>query len=496
MWFYRLLPILTLCVISANTAIAGPGDFKVVDPEFQFAGSPDPEIADSGAFPFRGPSKCEIALLTNGEISLEARLQTLKNARKSIRIQALIFRGDEVGRRIAEILIQKKKEGLDVRVIVDAFSTITWSTQLMFYDLKQHGIEVEGYEAFYLHWLNEFRFHNPTLMNKRYHDKLWIIDGEMPEAIAIVGGMNIANEYMRTGPKPKHKWRDQDLAVRGAIIQDMVTTFERNYDYLKSIKRRRLIFNTDHFWWMWRKFLGLIGRIKVPYHRKEKVARVYVRNAEIRSASLKLEYQPANARFLQSRPRFEETYIEQAYLDSIQSAQSEILVANAYFVPSPTLIAALQDAARRGVKVTILTNSRETNDLPQLSYVSRYLYLELLNANFDPQTLASGGKVEVYEWQGPKYGESTIHAKFAVFDRLVSIVGSYNLDPRSQNLNSETVLAFENERVSTELAEYFLARDLAKSERISFEKAVEFRFPRRLYDRVMLFLSLRFRGDL
>jgi len=96
-----------------------------------------------------------VAVLQNGEDSLAVRLATLKAAQKSIRIQALVFKGDEAGLRIAQILKEKKAAGLDVRVIVDALSNPWMQTQWLFFDLKQHGIEVEGYEAIALQWLNE-----------------------------------------------------------------------------------------------------------------------------------------------------------------------------------------------------------------------------------------------------------------------------------------------------------------------------------------------------
>jgi hypothetical protein len=94
-------------------------------------------------------------VLDSGEDSLAARLAMLERARASIRIQALIFKGDEAGVRIAEVLKRKKAEGLDVRVIVDAFSNPWLHAQWLMFDLKQHGIEVEGYEALGLQWLNE-----------------------------------------------------------------------------------------------------------------------------------------------------------------------------------------------------------------------------------------------------------------------------------------------------------------------------------------------------
>lgn len=85
------------------------------------------------------------------EDALRARIELLERAKTSIRVQALIFRADEAGLHIAKLLKKKRKAGLDVRVIVDAVSNSDFRTQWMYFDLKQHGIEVEGYEALYLH---------------------------------------------------------------------------------------------------------------------------------------------------------------------------------------------------------------------------------------------------------------------------------------------------------------------------------------------------------
>lgn len=485
--FSFTLLLAALCSFVAAVTSAGPGDFNFLHPEFAFEASPLPEIAGDGQFPFRGPSECEVALLSTGEVSLAARLQTIKNAKKSILIQSLIFTGDEVGRHITELLIQKKKEGLDVRVIVDAVSNAGWQTQAMYYDLKQHGIEVEGYEPLYLHWINEISLRDPLRFNKRYHDKIWLVDGE----IAIIGGRNIANEYYETGPKIKAKWRDQDVALRGRIVEDIGNAFERNYQYLKDIKKSRFIFNTDHYWKVWRGFLDVVGKFKVRYSRKTKHVTKYIKDIEVKCDEVKLDFLPAMGRFMHSRPRFEETYIEQAYLDAINSAREEIIIANAYFIPSEDLVFAIQQAARRGVKVTILTNSRETNDIQFLAYASRYHYHGLLMINYDHDTQAARGKVEIAEWDGPRYGMGTLHAKFMVVDRLVAVVGSYNLDPRSAKHNSETNVGFMNERLATELAEHVTGFDLPRSKVVSFSEATDYRYPQKFHDRLMLYLALK-----
>ena len=454
----------------------------------EFVGSAYGEVGLSGLFPVHPPESCRIAVLRNGDDSFAARIQTLRNAATSVRIQALIFTGDESGLYITELLKEKKAQGLDVRVIVDAMSNPGPQTQMMYFDLKQHGIEVEGYETFYLQWLNEvpvIRHDAPdraTDPNKRYHEKMWIIDGETDHGVAVVGGLNIANEYFRVDPQePGRYWRDQDVIVKGDVVKDMVTTFERNYEYFLKVKESRGIFNTNRYWRATRNVMEKTTRLYMNHVTDERLDKVV---REMADKKLDLKYQHAKSRFFQNRPRFGETYIEQSYLKSIKGAKDEILIANAYFVASAALIETIKDAARRCVKVIILTNSPGTNDLPMLTIVGRDYYDDMLVVNDEPAVRScEGGGVQIWEWQGRRthandQTEGTIHAKYAVFDRRVSIVGSYNMDPRSRKLNSESAIVFENEELSRQLADLFYKNDLDFSQQITLEDTKAFVNPK------------------
>jgi len=119
-------------------------------PAQDFIGSPYEEIGLSGLFDMHAAEACRIAVLPNGDDSFAARIQALEDADTSVRIKALIFTGGESGLYIAELLKVKKAQGLDVRVIVDGMSNPDPQTQWIYFDLKQNGIEVEGYETFYL----------------------------------------------------------------------------------------------------------------------------------------------------------------------------------------------------------------------------------------------------------------------------------------------------------------------------------------------------------
>jgi putative cardiolipin synthase len=470
-----------LGALSENRRLA-----PVFDPLQEFAGS---QIAEGGrwrVFDAHGPDSNRIALLRNGDESFAVRVQLLEEAKISIRIQALIFSGDESGLHIAEILKKKKAEGLDVRVIVDAAANLGWQTQWMYFDLKQHGIEVQGYESLYLEWINELPIpflspaKDPEAPNHRYHEKMWIIDGETDRGAAVVGGLNIANEYFRVDPTdPGRFWRDQDVIVEGSIVADMVAAFDRNFEHFLAIKESRGILDTDIYWQATRGLLDEFGKLTVSYTTRADLVERVKSMVRVRPD---LNYVNARSRFFHNRPRLGESYIQQAYRKLIDHAEREIIICNAYLIPSVDLIDAICRAVTRGVRVVILTNSPETNDLPELTMVGRSYYREILTVNEDLSAKKSGGSVQIWEWYGQRYDqahqtEGTIHAKYAVFDRRYALVGSYNLDPRSEKLNSETAVVFESDILSDGLAQIFYENDLAFSRRVTPEAANEFKEP-------------------
>jgi phosphatidylserine/phosphatidylglycerophosphate/cardiolipin synthase-like enzyme len=487
----------------ASSTPAGSATPSLFDSDFAFACSPDKKVGCDGVLPVRAdgdPAKdggatqgSEAAILRTGEDAFRARIATLKSARRSVRVQALIFRADESGLFIAELLKEKKKAGLDVRVIVDAASNLDWRTQWMYFDLKRHGIEVEGYEALYLHWLSgDVDPRDPLRPNKRFHDKMWIIDGEEAGAgRAIVGGLNLANEYFRVDSEPINRWTDQDVMLRGPIIDDVVAVFDRNYAFFKEVKEKRPgLLNTDNSWKLTKDQLKKVASAERPSWRRQGLVEAI---DEVLTQEAALEFAPITARFLQSRPRMKETYIRQAYDDLIDRAAKTVFIANAYFIPSRGLADHLKSAARRGVRVVILTNSPETNDIRAVAMVSRHTYRDLLQVNEEESVRSKakqGAALEIYEWAGAPFDEGTLHAKFLVMDGKEALVGSFNLDPRSERLNSETAVALRSEKLAGQLQRSFEKDLLPKSTAISLEAAKQFRKPKGLDDKFELLFAL------
>jgi len=486
--------------VADRPPVPAQADVSLFSDAFQFGCSPDREVGCEGVFPVRrgaGDFPTQLSVLWGGEESFRMRVELLERAKRSIRIQALIFRGDEAGLFLSEILKRKQKEGVDIRIIVDALSNLDVQTQWMYFDLKQHGVEVEGYEALYLNWLTaDLSADDPLRPNKRFHDKMWIVDGEdIKSAAAVVGGLNIANEYFRVDSEPINRWRDQDVLLEGAILRDVTRAFDRNYDYLKGLKERLpALFNPDNSWKLTRAVVDRVGKLSLPTWTKK---RIYQSIDETLKTPAKREPRKVVARFLQSRPRFSETYIAQAYLHLVRSANKRVVIVNAYFVPPREVIDALKDAARRGVHVQIVTNSPETNDIGPVATISRHLYGELLDVNREKQTqkhVDKGRGLEVWEWRGAELKEGTLHAKMALFDDDTALVGSFNLDPRSARLNSETAVVFEDRAVTAELYRNFEDDDLKKSRRIGWDEAQAWRSPEDLDKQFELLFALPMKG--
>jgi len=441
----------------ANAEFPASGLRSIFRPDYQFF-STKGWVSQESAPPAR--PGCGVKLFCRLEDSFAWRYKVLESSRESIRIQTYIFSADDTGKRVAGILKDKFDQGVDVRLIIDAYTKFKTPDQMLYLDLEYYGIPVIGFEPLWLLGVVNDSMFNVDDVNKRFHEKYWVID----EEVAFLGGTNIADEYARYGDDPANKWRDQDLLLTGPVVDDVVRAFEDNYDKLR--RRRENRYKINQVAWhtrVWRKVTGK----KLPDLSGEGAA------ADIEVGDM--TDMSAPVRFIRSRPRYYEDYIYQAYLHLIRNAEKSILIENAYFVPNRPLISSLKEAAERGVKITVITNSEETNDVSGMQPLSRYSYLPLMEAG-----------VEIYEWQGDHPGHGSLHSKFAVFDEQVCLIGSFNLDPRSIYLNSENVVLIDSKKVAAGLLDFVNDCDLPVSKGIDIDKAKEWHDPKNVSDKFKL----------
>jgi phosphatidylserine/phosphatidylglycerophosphate/cardiolipin synthase-like enzyme len=410
---------------------------------------------------------CNIQLLMRGEDDYAMRRKLIRKARRSIDIQMYIFSGDPVGIKVGELLKKKKAKGLDVRLIIDAYTKFKFADRMLYFDLERSGVDVAGFEPVYFMGMSETSVFWIDEINERYHEKYFVVD----DSVAITGGRNIADEYASYGDDPDNQWRDQDVVMTGPIVQDIKNAFNENHKYfIEREKNRPALLNPP--WWrkVWNKITGAETGEESRKRRREK---------ESDFNFLEFTSENVPVRLIRSRPRLNETYIYQVYIYLLRTARESVLIENAYFVPDKDLMDAMTGAAKRGVDVTIITNSDETNDVFQMQPMVRHCYKPLLEAG-----------IKVYEWQGIVPGHGSLHSKFAIIDKEILVIGSYNLDPRSKYLNSEDVVLIYSKQAAKKLMQFVKTEDLKNSEKIDMDKAKEWHSPKDLNKQFNLLFAM------
>jgi cardiolipin synthase len=156
----------------------------------------------------------KISIITDGHHMLDKLLEDIANARNTINIQYFIIKNDLIGRKFIEALTEKAKQGVEVRLLIDAMGGRQLSKRTA---CIRELMEAGGQVAFF--FPPNFKFLNMKL-NYRNHRKIVVIDGE----IGYIGGFNIGKEYL--GMKKKFGyWRDTHLRVLGGCVQDINARF-------------------------------------------------------------------------------------------------------------------------------------------------------------------------------------------------------------------------------------------------------------------------------
>ena len=330
-------------------------------------------------------------LLLDGPQTYAAMFAAVREAKHHVNVETYLFEDDEVGRQFADLLMQKRREGVTVRLIYDAVGSIA-SDDKFFEKLTAQGIEVA-----------EFRPLEPVTIwrvNNRDHRKLVVVDGR----VAFTGGINISDTYSsgsasRPGPaKGKETgWRDTNVEVRGPVVKSLQSIFMETWRRLgKQAQPSPDLFPDID---------------KVGEHLLQVVASDGGDSNEFR--------------------------IYDAYLTAIREARERIWITQAYFAPNRELRRALADAVARGVDVRIIVPGFTDSGL--IFHASRATYEELLQAN-----------VKLFE-----YTEALLHSKTAVIDGVWSTVGSCNIDPRSFAHNNELNVAVVGREFAHEMEAMF-----------------------------------------
>ena len=346
-------------------------------------------------------------LLEDGPATYEAMFAAIESARDHINMETYILEEDEIGRKFADALLRKRAQGVQVHLIHDSVGTLGTS-KAFFQRLRDGGVRVLEFNP-----VNPLAAKAGWDINERDHRKMLIADGK----IAIMGGINISSVYSggslsrsgSGGGKQGLPWRDTDLLLEGPVVATLQKLFFQTWEKQK-------------------------GPAVAP---REYYPPLPARGKEV-------------VRAIGSSPDEPFSQIYVTLISAINSAETEILVTNAYFVPDPQFMQALIDAAGRGVDVRMILPS--TSDSSLVFHAGRSKYEPLLRAG-----------VRIYERR-----DALLHAKTALIDGVWSTVGSTNLDWRSFLHNQELTAVILGTDFGAKMRAAF-ERDLAASEPITLE---------------------------
>lgn len=264
----------------------------------------------------------KVKIITTGDEKFRSLIEDLKNAEHTIYLQYYIFQDDNLGNTIADILIEKAKEGVDVKVIYDHVGSFS-SKNKFFKRMKMNGVDIHPF----------FRVTFPQLANRinwRNHRKIVIIDGR----IGYIGGMNIADRY-RDGLPDGSAWRDTHFRLEGTIVQSLIYSFAVDWYFLKIPDRT-------------------LNTRDVPTDITNECA----------------------MQLVTAGPVDVWDNLALCYLKAISSAKRSIFIQTPYFLPTDALLNALEAAALANVDVRIMIPAKSDSRLLQLatsSYITRCL---------------------------------------------------------------------------------------------------------------------------
>ena len=347
-------------ICRANRAPACPLDLRLSPDNRRIANL----LMQAGRFPPAPDNR--VTILDDGVAAYATLMRLLETAEHSIEVATFILGRDEVGRSLVEILARKAAEGVRVRLLLDAVGCLKTRGDFV-RPVRDAGGRVGVF-------LPIMPLRRPWSANLRNHRKMTIIDGRK----ALIGGMNLAREYMGPDPHPA-RWKDVNLLMEGSAAGHVRNVFWEDWVYTTG----ESIPPGDFF--------------HVPPAGDG----------------------PSTVQVVGDGPDIPERPLYAGILAALNRAGKRIWVVTPYFVPDDPLSAALQLAARLGCDVRLVMPERSNHPL-----------VDLAGRSYLPDLLEAGIRFHMYQ-------PGMLHAKMIAIDGRIAVVGTANMDVRSFQLNFE-----------------------------------------------------------
>ena len=326
----------------------------------------------------------QITLLRNGAEYFPVLIAAIDAAENEIYLETYIYQADKTGITIGQALMRAAQRGVSVCLLLDGFGSQDLSRAYI-QSLGLSGVQV----MFYRTKISPWTFKKNRL--RRLHRKIVVID----QKVGFVGGINIIDDDdVPTGATSRV---DYAVRIEGAILPLLYASVHKlwrriAWSQLRPLKKSSSLFSVDQYSKKHGIKAALVLRDNIM-HRRD---------------------------------------IEEAYLSAIQNAKTEIMIANAYFIPGGKFRKALLDASARGVSVKLLLQGR----VEYFAMFATHAFYSLFLQN----------GIEIYE-----YHKSYMHSKVAVIDSEWATVGSSNIDPFSLLLAREANVVASDKTFAKEL---------------------------------------------
>lgn len=333
----------------------------------------------------------QVSLFTDGNEMFDGMIKDIKNAKETVNVEFYTFYNDEIGNQILDLLIKKAKEGVQVRVIYDAWGSMG-ATKTWFDQLRQAGGQV-------LPFITSRNMITRYRINYHLHRKIVVIDGR----ISWTGGFNIGDQYLGKSKKFGN-WRDSQVRIDGSASLILQERFVM--DWNASIENDAQIITFNH--------------LLFPDLDETEIAPGDVAT-----------------QIVSDGPDRYEQYMHNGMMRLMLLSRKRLWIQTPYLIPDDAMFATWQTIAMSGVDVRIMIPCMP--DHPFIYRATQWYANELTRY---------GVKIYIYN-------KGFLHAKTVIVDDDYSSVGSMNQDYRSYDLNFEDCAVFYDKKFTQEMIDTF-----------------------------------------
>ena len=417
------------------------------------------------------PGKSGFALLASGDRAFTSRNAMTQVAEKTIDVQYFIWKNDITGAILINQLIKAAERGVRVRMLIDDVHSGGRDFGIAKLDTLAN-FEVRLFNPFENRSFQAFEFiTNMSRLNHRMHNKAFIMDN----IFAIIGGRNIGDQYF--GVSSDMNFRDLDVITAGPIVKEISKSFDVFWNSEWAIpiqaisKKKPSPSEVREGIQRLQKYIESHKDFPYPIHRTRE--EIYQR---MNATKDKLIWADAEVLYDDPAKKIDTNTGYQGIVPHLRklldNTQEELLIESAYYIAGPKGVKKALELHEKGIKVRVLTNSMATNDVAAAFVFYEKYRKGLVESGVELHELRPDLNSQRKFWSLLASNSiASLHTKVIVFDRKKTFIGSFNLDPRSVNINTEIGLLIDSPELAEQVVAYMdVGTEPSDSYRLDLEK--------------------------